>query len=215
MAVQRVNPNRMELMQLKKQLSTARRGHKLLKDKRDELMRQFLLIVKDNARLRSKVEDLLSAANSEMLLARAVMQKEVIETAMMSGRESLELNVSEQNIMSVQVPVFAPLEAVSAKKKQLPYAMSSAGPELDQAITVLEEVLPSLIDLASLEKKTQLLAFEIEKTRRRVNSLEYRLIPDLEDTIREVTMKMEENERANLTRLMKVKELILEEKLAK
>ncbi len=211
MAVRRVNPNRMELMRLKNQLNTARRGHKLLKDKRDEMMRQFMALLKDTASLRKKVEDALKRANEGMMLAKAVLPEAVINTALMSGEDNLEVEVERYNIMSVDTPEFSlPESAQDAESLYLPYSLVGGAAEVDRAILSLQAIFPELIRLATMEKRTELLAVEIEKTRRRVNSLEYRMIPDLEETIRSITMKMEENERANLTRLMKVKELILE-----
>lgn len=213
MAIIRVNPNRMELMRLKDQLRTARRGHKLLKDKRDELMRQFLVLVRENQKLREQIEALLRRANSEMVLARAVTDDPIVETAMYFGRDDLMLDMKVMNVMSVHVPDFTHEES-DEPLGRLPYGMSTVSGELDQAILALREAMPVMIQLANVEKKTQLMADEIERTRRRVNSLEYRMIPDLEDTIRSITMKMDENERGNLTRLMKVKDLILERELA-
>jgi V/A-type H+-transporting ATPase subunit D len=209
MARKQVNPNRMELLRLKRQLNTARRGHKLLKDKRDELMRQFLDAIRLNRTLRRRVEALLADANRQMVLARAVMAPEVLETALVAGRESLSLTVDARNITSVQVPVFAAPFAVTGEAETLPYGMASVAGELDQAITALYQALPVMLELAEVEKTAQLLADEIEKTRRRVNSLEYILIPELKETIRSITMKMDENERGNLTRLMKVKDMIV------
>jgi V/A-type H+/Na+-transporting ATPase subunit D len=209
MARKQVNPNRMELLRLKKQLVTARRGHKLLKDKRDELMRQFLEVIRANRKLRIQVESLLADAAQQMVLARAVMPPEVLETALMGGRESLSLSVDTRNITSVIVPVFsAPFEMTGALEN-LPYGLASTAGELDQAITALNQALPVMVELAEVEKTAQLLADEIEKTRRRVNSLEYVLIPELQETIRSISMKMDENERGNLTRLMKVKDMIV------
>lgn len=214
MAVRPVSPNRMALLQLKNQLKTARRGHKLLKDKRDELMRRFLILIKETSRLRREAETLLARANREMVLARALMSSETIDTALLSGREDLELQVETENVMSVLTPKFH-LPETSAQSLNLPYGLTAVSGELDQAILALKEAFPVLIALASAEKQTELLAQEIEQTRRRVNSLEYRMIPDLEETIHSISLKMDENERGNLTRLMKVKDLILNEKLAK
>ncbi|MDD2578506.1 MAG: V-type ATP synthase subunit D [Clostridia bacterium] len=211
MARRQINPNRMELLRLKKQLVTARRGHKLLKDKRDELMRQFLDKIKVNQQLRLRVEKLLAAANREMILARAVMQPAVLETALLTGRESLTLGIDSQNIMSVHVPLFDATFESSGMSENLPYGLATVGGELDQAISALMEAFPVMIELAEVEKTAQLLADEIEKTRRRVNSLEYILIPELMENIRSITMKMDENERGNLTRLMKVKDMIVEQ----
>ncbi len=209
MARKQINPNRMELLKLKRQLVTARRGHKLLKDKRDELMRQFLDVIRQNQALRRRVESLLAGASRQMVLARAVMAPQVLETALLAGRASLSLSVDTRNITSVNVPVFTAPFALSGSLENLPYGLASAAGELDQAVTALNQALPAMIELAEVEKTAQLLADEIEKTRRRVNSLEYILIPELKDSIRSITMKMDENERGNLTRLMKVKDMIV------
>jgi len=205
----------MELLRLKKQLVTARRGHKLLKDKRDELMRQFLDLIRANRVLRLKVEQLIAAANQDMLLARAVMDNASLETALMAGKESLTLDIDTKNIMSVNVPIFASLFDVSGEIEGLPYGLASTAGELDQAILALHEAFPVMLELAEVEKSAQLLADEIEKTRRRVNSLEYILIPELISQIRSITMKMDENERGNLTRLMKVKDMIVKQAIEK
>ena len=215
MAQKQVNPNRMELLRLKKQLVTARRGHKLLKDKRDELMRQFLDLIRTNRALRLKVEKLLQSANQDMVLARAVMDTASLETALMAGKESLTLSIDTRNVMSVNVPVFASLFEVTGEIEGLPYGLASTAGELDQAIVSLHEAFPVMLELAEVEKGAQLLADEIEKTRRRVNSLEYILIPELREQIRSITMKMDENERGNLTRLMKVKDMIVKQAIEK
>lgn len=215
MAQKQVNPNRMELLRLKKKLVTARRGHKLLKDKRDELMRQFLDLIRANRALRLKVEQLLKSANQDMVLARAVMDTSSLETALMAGRESLELTIDTRNVMSVNVPVFASLFEVSGEIEGLPYGLASTAGELDQAVVALHEAFPVMLELAEVEKGAQLLADEIEKTRRRVNSLEYILIPELKEQIHSITMKMDENERGNLTRLMKVKDMIVKQAIEK
>ncbi len=225
MAKRRVNPNRMELLKLKNQLRTARRGHKLLKDKRDELMRLFLDLVRTTADLRIRVEDLLDKANQEMVLARATMQAAVVESALLTGLPPLQLEVSEVNTMSVISPVFKLPSAgdeggmdtdavkLALGSGDLPYGMTSVSGELDQAIDALREVFPLLLELAEKENQAMLMAMEIERTRRRVNSLEYVLIPELLELIVSITMKMEENERGNLTRLMKVKDMIVETRL--
>ena len=226
MAKRRANPNRMELLRLKDQLRTARRGHKLLKDKRDELMRQFLELVSETARLRVEVEEYLDKANQEMVLARATMQASVVESALLTGLPPLELKISEINTMGVISPLFN-LPALKQKSGadedieldlslgagSLPYGMTSVSGELDQAIDALREAFPLMLKLAEKENQAQLMAFEIERTRRRVNSLEYVLIPELIELIRSITMKMEENERGNLTRLMKVKDMIVAAKI--
>ncbi|MDD2427085.1 MAG: V-type ATP synthase subunit D [Eubacteriales bacterium] len=212
MAVKRVNPNRMELLRLKDQLQVARRGHKLMKDKRDELMRQFLELVRDVADLRIRMENLLNRANADMVLARASMGSEIVEAALMTDAPPLELIITEENTMGVRSPTFEmpAAEKLPDKVSDLPYAMTSVTGELDQAVDALYKVFPLMMELAELEHKALLMAAEIERTRRRVNSLEYVMIPDLQDTIRSITMKMEEHERESQTRLMKVKDLILE-----
>lgn len=215
MAVRRVNPNRMELLKMKNQLRVARRGHKLLKDKRDELMRQFLILVKETRKLREEAEATVAEAGREMILATAIMSPAIISTALMAGGERQSIQMETKNTMSVEVPVFSLPETKDEAPQGLPYGMNSASGELDQAIVTLKGSLALLVELASHEKQTELLAREIEVTRRRVNSLEFRMIPDLEATIRLITIKMDENERGNLTRLMKVKDLILEQERQK
>lgn len=210
-----INPNRMELLKLRRQLNTARRGHRLLKDKRDELMRQFLEIVVQNRQLRKQVEAQLADAAGQMMLARAAMEPHVLQTALLAGRDSLGISVDTRNITSVNVPVFVTSIDNFAALKRLPYGMAATSGELDQAVSAVNEAFAVMIKLAEVEKTAQLLADEIEKTRRRVNSLEYVLIPELQDSIRTISMKMEENERGNLVRLMKVKDMIVAQAIAK
>jgi len=207
MAVLRVNPTRMELTKLKKRLVVATRGHKLLKDKRDEMVRQFMLLIKRNKALREEVEAALSVALAGFVLARIAMTKETMDEALMYPVREVELSVSRANIMSVDVPKIS----YSEKKQErsfFPYGLLCTSAELDSATTKLSSVLPQMVELAELEKTCNLLADEIEKTRRRVNALEYVMIPQLEETIRYIRMKLDENERGNLTRLMKTKDMI-------
>ncbi len=213
MAVLNVNPTRMELNKLKKQLLVARRGHKLLKDKRDELMRQFLDIIRENRQLREKSEMLIRDSHQQFLLASAVMDPAVARAALMVGKERLEIGVETVNVMSVDVPVFKAGASQNSKTDSYPYGMASTPGELDMAVSSLNEAFPVMLKLAEIEKKAQLLADEIEKTRRRVNSLEYVMIPNFEQTIRSITMKLDESERGNLTRLMKVKDMIVKQAL--
>ena len=217
MAVMRVNPNRMELLRLKEQLRVARRGHKLLKDKRDELMRQFLSLVLDVDERRRKVERLVERSHAESLFARATNGDHAVDEALMNQTHSLYATVGRENTMSVRTPVVSVSLDDDARegKMPLPYGMATVSGELDEAIDTLHEALPELLELATLEHKSHLMAAEIERTRRRVNSLEYVMIPSLEETIRSITMKMDENERGNLTRLMKVKDLIVEQAIEK
>ncbi|MDK2799754.1 MAG: V/A-type H+/Na+-transporting ATPase subunit [Clostridiales bacterium] len=211
MAIIRVNPTRMELTRLKKRLVVARRGHKLLKDKRDELMRQFLDLVRKNKELREKVEEMLMKVHSNFLIARAVMSSEILEEALMFPKQKVSLEVSTKNVMSVDVPVLDFKTQSDDQSNIYPYGFANTSGELDGAIATLSEVLPHMLELAQMEKSAQLLAEEIEKTRRRVNALEYVLIPQLTETIKYITMKLDENERGNLTRLMKVKDMMIEQ----
>ena len=210
MAGKTVNPTRMELTRLKGRLKTARRGHKLLKDKRDELMKQFLEVVRRNKSLRAKVEQGLKYANASFTVASALMGPEVLEEALSCPRRSVSLDVSTRNIMSVNVPVFT-FHTDSGDDTLLPYGFAQTSGELDAALEKLQAVFADMLELAQVEKTMQLLAQDIEKTRRRVNALEYVMIPETEQSIRYITMKLDENERGNTTRLMKVKEMVLQD----
>lgn len=211
MARMNVNPTRMVLTGLKKRLKTARRGHKLLKDKRDELMKKFLDIVRENKRLREEVEEKLMVVHSRFVMARAVMNSELVEEALMFPKVEVNLNTSTRNIMSVDVPVLEFTTESNAEGDIYPYGFANTTGELDEAIATLSDLAPELLKLAEMEKSAQLLADEIEKTRRRVNALEYVLIPNLQETIKYIVMKLDENERSNLTRLMKVKDMVLKD----
>ena len=204
-----VNPTRMQLTRLKRRLATARRGHKLMKDKRDELMKNFLELAKENARLRSEVEEALAVVYKDFEKARAVMSSEVLEESLMYPKQGVKLSVSRRNIMSVNVPVFDFTAAAEERGNLLPYGFARTSGELDGAMAAVTAVFPDLLELAAREKETQLLAAELEKTRRRVNALEYVMIPRLENTIRYIQMKLDENERGSQTRLMKVKDMVL------
>ncbi|NLN40627.1 MAG: V-type ATP synthase subunit D [Clostridiales bacterium] len=210
MAVMRVNPTRMELTRLKKRLAIAVRGHKLLKDKRDEMIRRFIELVRRNKELREQVEKELNQALGDFLMARAVMSTEVLEEAVMYPTRQVELKISKQNVMSVDVPKIDYEEKSQEGLSPYPYGFASTSGELDGAIATLSDILPRMLELAEIEKTCQMLADEIEKTRRRVNALEHIMIPQMEDTIKYITMKMDENERASRTRLMKVKDMIEE-----
>lgn len=209
----RVNPTRMELTRIKRRLVTAKRGHKLLKDKRDEMVRQFILLVRENAKLRKEVEGELQGALADFALARAVMDSQALEEAVMYPARSAAVEIGMRNVLSVHVPTITPVQT-SAKESALPYGLAETSADLDDAIATMAELLPKLLRLAEIEKACDLLADEIEKTRRRVNALEYVMIPQFEETIRSITMKLDENERGSLTRLMKVKEMIAERQSA-
>ncbi|MGI6150898.1 MAG: V-type ATP synthase subunit D [Christensenellales bacterium] len=205
----RVNPTRMELTRLKKRLRTATRGHKLLKDKRDEMVRRFMIYIRRDKELREQVERKLSAAMGRFAVASAQMGPSAVAEALLVPAREAAVKTGTQNIMSVKVPTITLVG--EGKDAELPYGFAFTSSELDGAVLDLAAVLPELIELAEVEKTCNLLANEIEKTRRRVNALEHVMIPELTETIRFITMKLEENERANLTRLMKVKEMMAEQ----
>lgn len=211
MASTTVNPTRMELTRLKKRLVTATRGHKLLKDKRDELMRQFMDIVRQNRVLRAKVEEGLTRAYAGMSVASAVMSPDFMEQALLYPSQSVSLTMDFKNIMSVQTPVYHFEQEQNNKGGIFPYGYVQTSGELDDAIQEFSDVFQDMLQLAQVEKTMQLLAQEIEKTRRRVNALEYVMIPEMKKNIKYITMKLDENERSNTVRLMKVKDMVLNE----
>ncbi len=220
MSIMRVNPTRMELTNLKKRLVVARRGHKLLKDKQDELMRIFLDMVKDTKSLRKEVEENINMANKHFVIARSVMQEEVLKTSMLLPKKKIKLKVSYKNIMSIKVPEFVCHNEINDKEEDfkessdmLSYGYVFTSGKLDQSISMLSLTLKDMVTLAQKEKAVMILASEIEKTRRRVNALEHIMIPNLEDTIKSISMKLEENERSNTTRLMKIKDMMVEKKI--
>lgn len=203
-----VNPTRMELTKLKKRLKTADRGHKLLKDKQDELMKRFIDLAKQNDELRRNVEEKLSSSLREFMMAKAVMGTEMLEAAIAMPSEKISLDITTKNIMSVNVPVMQFIREGKGEGSIYPYGYAQTSAELDGAIKKLYDCLDDLLKLAEVEKSCQLMADEIEKTRRRVNALEYVMIPQLEETIKYIVMKLEENERGTITRLMKVKTMM-------
>ena len=206
-----VNPTRMMLTTLKKRLVTARRGHKLMKDKRDQLMKGFLELARENKLIREDVERELAKVYESFSVASAVMSREVMEEALMFPKQGVELSVGSKNVMSVDVPVFDYRTTAEDAADIYPYGFAGTSGELYAAIYGLAGVLPLMLELAAKEKEAAMLAAELEKTRRRVNALEYVKIPQLEMTIRYIMMKLDENERGNQTRLMKVKDMILKE----
>ena len=210
MAGKTINPTRMELTRLKAKQKTALRGHKLLKDKRDGLMKQFMQEVRRTRQLRKRVEEGLAQANAAFTVASAVMSPEMLEQALMAPRLSTEVTVDQRNIMSIAVPVFA-FDTEGGEGSLLPYGFAQTSGELDAALEKMQAVFADMLELAQVEKSMQLLAQDIEKTRRRVNALEYMMIPETEKNIRYITMKLEENERGNTTRLMKVKDMVLQD----
>ena len=211
MATKQVNPTRMELTRLKKKLATATKGHKLLKDKRDELMRQFLDMVKVNKQLREKVEKAIAEANKNFVLASASMSVEALSSTMLAPKQEVYLEVGSKNIMSVDVPQYKVSYRTPDKSDMFCYGLAFTSCDLDDAVSSLSDVLPDMLRLAEVEKSCQLMADEIEKTRRRVNALEHVMIPETKESICFITMKLDENERATQTRLMKVKDMMLKE----
>ena len=201
-----VNPTRMELRRLKARLKTAVRGHKLLKDKSDEMIRQFMVYARKNKQLRMETEAALSDALKGFMLARAVSDDQVIEEAVAMPASFVEAEVSTKSVMSVEVPSIK----IKERKAQdmFPYSFSSVTAELDDSIVTLNGVVAKMVELAEVEKTCNMLADEIEKNRRRVNALEYVMIPELEETIKYISMKLEEQERSNVVRLMKVKDMM-------
>ena len=209
-----VNPTRMELTRLKGRLKTAKRGHKLLKDKRDELMKQFLDVVRENRALRKKVEEGLMKAHGSFTVASALMSGEMLQQSLLYPKQSVSLDMTFQNIMSVNVPEYHFKTKNENSGDIYPYGFAATSGELDGAVDALSNVFQDMLRLAQIEKTSQLLAEEIEKTRRRVNALEYVKIPQMEESIKYISMKLDENERSATIRLMKVKDMLLEQSIA-
>lgn len=209
MAVLQVNPTRMELSKLKKRLITSRRGHKLLKDKRDDLMKKFLELIRENMDLRVQLEEKMAEVYAGFVVAGASMEDAVLQEALMLPQRQVFASVKTRNVMSVNVPDFEFTEEGEEGKDIYPYGLAFTSGELDASVDALQEVLPLMLKLAQAEKTIQLLAEEIEKTRRRVNALEYVQIPTLQETIKSIKMKLDENERSNLARLMKIKDMMV------
>ena len=211
MATKQVNPTRMELTRLKKKLQTAVRGHKLLKDKRDELMRQFLDLVRINMELRLKVEQGIKDANKNFVIAKAGMSEQILHTALMAPKQEVYLECDKKNVMSVEIPVFEYKTRTANANDIYSYGFAFTSNDLDDAVKSLDDILPDMLKLSETEKACQLMAAEIEKTRRRVNALEHVVIPQTQQNIKYIKMKLDENERSTQIRLMKVKDMMLEE----
>ena len=211
MAIMQVNPTRMELTRLKTRLKTSMRGHSLLKNKRDDLMKKFLEQVRRNKELREQVEQMIMGVYDGFAIAGAVMSPNMLEEALMLPKEQVELDITTQNVMSVDVPVFHFSRSAVEGEDISPYGFAFTSGELDDSVAALKKVLPLMLELAQMEKSAQLLAEEIEKTRRRVNALEYVQIPSLQETIKSISMKLDENERGNLARLMKIKDMMVQQ----
>lgn len=211
MASTNITPTRMELTRIKKKLVTAMRGHKLLKDKRDELMRQFLELARENMELRLKVEEGIKKANKNFVIARAAMTSEEMKTALMMPKQEVMLDISAKNVMSVDIPVFKTKTRTQNPHDIYCYGFAFTSGDLDDAVWSLQSVFDDMLRLAEVEKACQLMSAEIEKTRRRVNALEHVIIPEAQENIKYITMKLDENERSSQVRLMKVKDMMLEE----
>ena len=206
-----VNPTRQELTRLKGRLKTSIRGHKLLKDKRDELMKQFMDVVRENRAVRKKVEEGLMRAHGSFTVASALMSTEMLQQSLLYPKQSVELDMTFHNIMSVNVPEYHFRTRSQNGAEIYPYGFAATSGELDDAVDALSQVFQDMLRLAEIEKTAQLLAEEIEKTRRRVNALEYVKIPQMQEAIKYISMKLDENERSNTIRLMKVKDMLLKE----
>ena len=213
MAELRVNPTRMEMKRIQTRYQTARKGHKLLKDKRDELMKQFLDVVREDKALRERVEEALGKVYQSFTVASAVSSPKMLEEALICPKKEGELSVEYKNMMSVTVPQFHLRVRAEGGSDSYNYGLAFTSGELDASLRELNDILEDLIRLAELEKTAQLLAEEIERTRRRVNALEYILMPQYLETIKSIKMKLDENERGNTTRLMKVKDMMLQAQL--
>ena len=212
MARLNVNPTRMVMSKLKGQLKVAIKGHKLMKDKRDELMRIFLDLAREIKALREEVEPMLEEVYGSFSVARAVMTPEMLEEALMYPKQSVKLVAEEKNVMSIDVPSFDFEQENTQTGSVYPYGFATTSGELDKSIEKLSILFPKLLQLAGMEKEAMLIADEIEKTRR-VNALEYVKIPNYKETIKYIKMKLDENERGNQTRLMKVKDMMLKENI--
>ncbi len=201
-----VNPTRMELTRLKKELSTAKRGHKLLKDKQDEMVRQFMALIKTNRELRIMIENELANISNTFNEARLKMSYSGLMEALMVPTQDIVVETSTKTIMNMVVPS---LRAKTSDSVDITYGFAFTPCELDESVLKLSSLVEKMIKLAEVEKSCDMLAGEIEKTRRRVNAIEYVLIPNLEENIHTITMKLEDNERSSIIRLMKSKEIIM------
>lgn len=201
----KVNPNRMELMKLKKRLLLARKGHKLLKDKQEQLIRSFFQIVRENKALRKSVEDALIEAYQSFLVAKSFMGEEKVEEAILMPTVKIKIDYGKTQIMNLQVPTFKPI----VEGDILSYSTIETSTYLDDSVIKFREVLEKMLVLAEKEKAIIELANEIINTRRRVNALEYILIPNLIETIKYIRDKLNEMERSNIARLMKIKDMVM------
>lgn len=201
MALLNVNPTRMALMDLKRKSKSAQRGHKLLKDKQDGLMQQFLAIIRDAKRLRTQAEEQLGSVFKKFLLASAWMTDSQMQNALSSPQASIKLAVKTKNVMSVRIPEFEIHKEGTIKN----YGYAGTNALLDSAVDALENAFEMLVRLAQIEKQAEAMAIELETTRRRVNALEHKMIPDLKETVKFIKMKLDESERAGIIATMRIK----------
>ena len=204
MARVNVNPNRMELSRLKKRLAVAIRGHKLLKDKQDALIKAFLEKARAVKAAREKVESELVSCYQSFLMARAQTLPAMLGQALMISGSTCTLDVKTRNVMSVIVPEYE----VHQEGSTFNYGMATTPASLDVALEDFSRVIPSLLQLAADEKAVALMSTEIERTRRRVNALEHVMIPNYTETIKYISMKLDEQARSTTSQLMKVKEIV-------
>lgn len=202
MAIMKINPTRMELIKLKRKLVTAKRGHKLLKEKRDGLMKEFMAIIREVRDLRQVVEEKLATGFKSYLFAGADMGQDAVREALMVPSKKIKLEADTKNVMSVNVPVFSYKE----EGDWLSYGLAGTSGQLDESLKIFSDSLKDLVELAQKEHSAKLMAAEIEKTRRRVNALEYVFIPDMQETLKYITAKLNEQERASVITTMKIKQ---------
>jgi V/A-type H+-transporting ATPase subunit D len=200
----RVNPNRMELLGLRKRLVLARRGHKLLQDKLEEMMRRFMLLLKEIDQANKNFQQRSQKVIGDLIYSRITSSAEEFNAALDQIQHQVSINVGTERVMNVRVPALK-IEKISIAKN---YDFLRTSPQLDMAVAGAEDYIQSLLKLAQLLKTLDILAAEIERGRRRVNALKYMLIPSIEETIRYITQKLNEFERGNLVRLMRVKEIV-------
>lgn len=210
MALLNVNPTRMALMDLKRRTKSAQRGHKLLKDKQDGLMQEFLTVIRSAKELRSKVEGEIGQAFHQFLLASAWLTDAQLENALSSPEAKISLEVETKNVMSVRIPFFT----IRKEGNPRAYGFSGTNALLDEAVTKFDELFETLIELAQIEKQAESLAIELETTRRRVNALEHKMIPDLLETVKYITMKLDESERSGIIATMRIKASLEEQEEA-
>ena len=200
----KINPNRMELIRLKKRLIVAKRGYKLLKDKRDALIQVFVRLAKESNMVREELEEKLLKCYAIFSNTSSLMSKLALEETLMFPKAKGKAEVSFKNVMSVNVPQYK----LKCEGRYYSYGLVDTTAELDSALKKYHEILPLMLKVAELDKSITLLANEIEKTRRRVNALEYVIIPDLEETIKFITMKLDEMARSSTSAIMRIKEII-------